>query len=225
MWDQPGDSGPQAQAQPQLLTCHLFSQPAVELPPFSGSDLCVEGISVKKAKKQMPPITSINFSETLSETPLKARSPRTLPDSTVGPRMTLRQDWKREEAKVLSSTWSVPVLAARQRSQAKPTFALPVSNYQHVDSKALKSTFTRTQSSKHLDLNLGGVQCPALVLQNMKAMAGHLSPPLKGPGNHREPMPFCPIVFGDLWLHPNPRRRPSSCVLQNRVQGWIRSVP
>nr|XP_021494597.1 protein monoglycylase TTLL8 [Meriones unguiculatus] len=203
----------------------LWRQPAVELPPYSGSDLCVEGISMKKAKKQMPPITSVSFSETVSESPLKARSPRTLPDSAVGPRIAVRQDWKREEAKVLSSTWSVPVLAAGPRSQAKPTFALPVSNYQRVDSKALKSTFTRTQSTKPLDLSLGGLQCPALVLQNMKNMAGHLSPPLKAPGNHRETVPFCPIVFGELWLHPNPRRRPSSCVLQNRVQGWIRSVP
>ncbi|XP_055483231.1 LOW QUALITY PROTEIN: protein monoglycylase TTLL8 [Psammomys obesus] len=203
----------------------LWRQPAVELPPYSGSDLCVEGISMKKAKKQMPPITSVSFSETVSESPLKARSPRTLPDSAVGPRITLRQDWKREEAKVLSSTWSVPVLAAGHRSQAEPTFALPVSNYQRVDSKTLKSTFTRTQSTKPLDLSLGGLQCPTLVLQNMKTMAGHLSPPLKAPGNHRETVPFCPIVFGELWLHSNPRRRPSSCILQNRVQGWIRSVP
>uniref|UniRef100_A0A8C6RB35 Tubulin tyrosine ligase-like family, member 8 n=1 Tax=Nannospalax galili TaxID=1026970 RepID=A0A8C6RB35_NANGA len=59
----------------------LWRQPAIELPPFNGSDLCVEGISVKKAKKQMPPITNL--------------------DPACGPSgATLRLGRKREEAKV-----------------------------------------------------------------------------------------------------------------------------
>lgn len=78
----------------------LWRQPAVELPPFNGSDLCVEGISVKKAKKQMPPIANLGFSDSLLDAPTKARSARPLPETVIGPsRMTVRPDWKREEAK------------------------------------------------------------------------------------------------------------------------------
>ncbi|KAL6037401.1 hypothetical protein STEG23_003589 [Scotinomys teguina] len=78
----------------------LWRQPAVELPPFNGSDLCVEGVSVKKAKKQMPPITNLSLAGSLSDTPLKVRSPRALLDTAIGPSpLSLRQDWKREEAK------------------------------------------------------------------------------------------------------------------------------
>ncbi|XP_051045542.1 protein monoglycylase TTLL8 [Phodopus roborovskii] len=205
----------------------LWRQPAVELPPFNGSDLCVEGISVKKAKKQMPPITNLSFSESLSDTPVKARSPRALPDPAIGSsRMTLRQDWKREEAKVLSATWSVPVMAAEGRGLAKPSYTLPVSNYQHGDNKAPKSTFSRAQPTKHLDPNLTSVQHPALVLQNMKTMERPQSPPPEASSdNLGEPVPLCPFIFEGFRLRPNLRRRPSSCILQSRAQGWIRGMP
>ncbi|CAO2601298.1 Protein monoglycylase TTLL8 [Lemmus lemmus] len=204
----------------------LWRQPAVELPPFNGSDLCVEGISMKKAKKPMPPITNLSFSESLSDTPLKVRSPRALPDPATGPsRMALRQDCKREEAKVLAATWSVPVTAAEGRGQTKPAYDFPVSNYQHGDSKIPKSTFTRIQSTKHSDPNLISVQHLSLVLQNTKPMERLQSPPHRASGNYGEPVPFCPIVSEEFWLHPNPRRRPSSCILHNRTQGWIKGMP
>ncbi|MEJ1271369.1 tubulin tyrosine ligase-like family member 8 [Cricetulus griseus] len=205
----------------------LWRQPAVELPPFNGSDLCVEGISVKKAKKQMPPITNLSFSDSLSDTPIKVRSPRALPDPAVGfSRTTLRQDWKREEAKVLSATWSVPVMADEGKCQAKPDYTFPFSNYQHGDSKAPQSTFTRVQSTKHLDPNLISIHQPALVLQNMKTMERPQSPPPEASsGNCGEPVPFCPFIFEGFQLYPNLRRRPSSCILQSRAQGWIRGLP
>lgn len=209
-----------------ILTCSLFSQPAVELPPFNGSDLCVEGISVKKPKKQMPPITNLSFTDSFSDTTLKVRSPRALLDAAIGPsRMSLRQDWKREEAKVLSATWSVPVTAAEGRGQAKPTYAFSVSNGQDGDSKAPKSVFTRAQSTKHSDPNLTSVRHTAPVLQNTKTTGKPQSPPPRASGNRGEPVPCRPIIFEGFWLHPNPQRRPSSCILQNRTQGWMRGVP
>nr|XP_042120551.1 protein monoglycylase TTLL8 isoform X4 [Peromyscus maniculatus bairdii] len=204
----------------------LWRQPAVELPPFNGSDLCVEGISVKKPKKQMPPITNLSFTDSFSDTTLKVRSPRALLDAAVGPsRMSLRQDWKREEAKVLSATWSVPVTAAEGRGQAKPTYAFSVSNGQDGDSKAPKSVFTRAQSTKHSDPNLTSVRHTAPVLQNTKTTGKPQSPPPRASGNRGEPVPCRPIIFEGFWLHPNPQRRPSSCILQNRTQGWMRGVP
>lgn len=180
---------------------------------------------MKKAKKPMPPITNLNFSESLSDTPLKVRSPRALLDPATGPsRMALRQDWKREEAKVLSATWSVPVTAAEGRIRAKPAYAFPVSNYQHGDSKTPKSTFTRTQSTKHSDPNLTSIQNLSLVLQNTKPVERPRSPPPRASGNRGEPVPLCPTVFEEFWLLPNPRRRPSSCILQSRTQGWIKGM-
>lgn len=174
----------------------------------------------------MPPIANLGFSESLLDAPPKVRSARALPDTVIGPsRMTMRQDWKREEAKVLSTTWSVPVMAAEVRGPAKPTYAFKVNNYHQVDSKSSKRTFPRVQSSKHPEVSLICAQHPALVLQNMKTMQRTQSPLPTESGSHRESLPFCPIVFEELWLHPNSQRRPSSCILQNRAQGWIRSVP
>lgn len=205
---------------------YIFPQPAVELPPFNGSDLCVEGISVKKAKKQMPPIATLGFSESLLDAPPKVRSARALPDTVMGPsRMTMRQDWRREEAKVLSNTWPVPVMAAEVRSQAKPIYAFEVDNYQHVDSKSPRGTYTRVQSSKYPEVNLISAQHPALLLQNMKTTEMTQSSSPTASGIHRESSIFSPSVFEELWLHPNSQRRPSSCILQNRAQGWIRTIP
>ncbi|XP_015424196.1 PREDICTED: protein monoglycylase TTLL8 [Myotis davidii] len=51
----------------------LWKQSAVDLPPVYGSDLCVEGVSVRKGKKQMPPIPRFRFSPSLRDAPLKAR--------------------------------------------------------------------------------------------------------------------------------------------------------
>lgn len=174
----------------------------------------------------MPPIANLNLSESLSDTPLKVRSHRALPDhpAALSSRTTGRQDWKREEAKVLSDTWSVPVMASHGRGQAKPTHAFPVSNFQHVDSKVPKNTFTRARATQHLDLNLTSVQRP-LVMQNMKTIAGLQPPPPTALGNRKELPPFCPVVFEELWLHPNPQKRPSSCILQNREQSWARGNP
>lgn len=186
----------------------------------------MEGISVKKAKKQMPPIANLGFSESLLDAPPKVRSARALPETVTGPsRTTMRQDWKREEAKVLSTTWSVPVMAAEVRGQAKPTYAFKVNNYQHVNIKSPKSTYTRVQSSKDPAVNLISAQHPDLLLQNRKTTQMTQSPPPTASGNHRESSLFCHNVFEELWLRPNSQRRPSSCILQNRAQGWIRSIP
>ncbi|KAM6216518.1 protein monoglycylase TTLL8 [Rhynchocyon petersi] len=75
----------------------LWRQPAVELPPFSGSDLCVEGVSFRKAKKQLTPMSSFPLATPLlSATQLpKARCPLVLPDPARGSSgVTLPQTWR-----------------------------------------------------------------------------------------------------------------------------------
>ncbi|KAK1327642.1 hypothetical protein QTO34_012931 [Cnephaeus nilssonii] len=50
-----------------------------------GSDLCVEGVGVRKGKKQMPPIPHLRFSPALLDAqPLKARCPTAMPDLAPG---------------------------------------------------------------------------------------------------------------------------------------------
>nr|XP_045008211.1 protein monoglycylase TTLL8 [Jaculus jaculus] len=181
----------------------LWRQPAVELPPFSGSELYVEGISVKKAKKQMPPITNLNFSESSSDMPLKVGSPRTMQEPAGGPSHTImRQDWKREDSKVLSAAWPELVLATKRGCGAEPTLALSASNYQHVGSKAPKSIFTKTQSTRYLDTDLLSMQSLAPVLQSMKIVEWSMSPLPRASGNSGKSLPVCPIMFGSCWLYP-----------------------
>ncbi|XP_054574561.1 protein monoglycylase TTLL8 [Eptesicus fuscus] len=79
----------------------LWKQPAVDLPPVYGSDLCVEGVSVRKGKKQMPPIPHLRFSPALLDAqPLKARCPTAMPDLAPGPRAAVPQHLKLKYGKV-----------------------------------------------------------------------------------------------------------------------------
>ncbi|XP_045690709.1 protein monoglycylase TTLL8 [Phyllostomus hastatus] len=67
----------------------LWRQPAVDLPQVHGSDLCVEGIGVRKAKKPMPPIPNPHFlSPLLDIQPVKVRCPSALSERVPGPPRT-----------------------------------------------------------------------------------------------------------------------------------------
>ncbi|KAK2121910.1 hypothetical protein P7K49_003296 [Saguinus oedipus] len=69
-------------------------QPVVELPPFSRSDLCVAGISVRRARRQVLPVCNFKASASLWDAqPLKAQCPLAMPDPTQGPtRPALQRD-------------------------------------------------------------------------------------------------------------------------------------
>ncbi|XP_035873039.1 protein monoglycylase TTLL8 [Phyllostomus discolor] len=67
----------------------LWRQPAVDLPQVHGSDLCVEGVGVRKAKKPMPPIPNPHFlSPILDIQPVKVRCPSALSERAPGPPRT-----------------------------------------------------------------------------------------------------------------------------------------
>ncbi|KAM7114523.1 protein monoglycylase TTLL8 [Molossus nigricans] len=83
----------------------LWRQPAVDLPPAHGSDLCVEGVSVRKAKKQTPPTPGLKFSSPLLDPQLlKVRCPSSVSAVLApGPPQTaLQQDLKLKDGKVLA---------------------------------------------------------------------------------------------------------------------------
>lgn len=80
------------------LTLPSSPQPAVELSPVHRANLRVEGVGVKKAKKQMPPTSKVNFSSSISDTqPPEVRRSLAMPDLAPGPpQPALPQDLKDE---------------------------------------------------------------------------------------------------------------------------------
>ncbi|KAF3815154.1 hypothetical protein GH733_017430 [Mirounga leonina] len=166
--------------------------PSVDLPPFHGSDLCVEGVSVRRAKKQMPPIPHVNFSSSPSDTqPLKGRCPSAMPSQPLGPpHSALQQDSKLKDAKVLPCTLPVPlrrsaeigckVQSANAESGGKIEF--PTCNFQHIDSKAPKTGLTQAESSKHSDPNMLNEHPLPSVLPSVKTVEGAPCQPPKPPG-------------------------------------------
>ncbi|XP_037701811.1 protein monoglycylase TTLL8 isoform X2 [Choloepus didactylus] len=93
------------------VTAQLCAQPAVELPPFSGSELCVEGVSVRKAKKQATPVSNFNFAASLSGIrPLRASCASAMPDPTrAPPKAAPQQDPKLKDEKVLACSLPGPL--------------------------------------------------------------------------------------------------------------------
>ncbi|XP_016067144.1 PREDICTED: protein monoglycylase TTLL8 [Miniopterus natalensis] len=99
----------------------LWRQAPVDLPPIYGSDLCVEGVSVRKARKQMPPISNLKFSSSLLDSqPLRVRCPTAMPDLVPGsPRTALQQDSKLQDGKARRTPVS-PSTVVLGEGQAPP---------------------------------------------------------------------------------------------------------
>ncbi|XP_047406984.1 protein monoglycylase TTLL8 isoform X1 [Sciurus carolinensis] len=212
----------------------LWRQPVVELPPFSGSDLCVEGISMKKAKRPMPPITNFNFSASLCDAQLlKVRCPSAVPGLAGGaPRAAVpQQDWKRGDAEALCS--ALPASAQRPAERgcrARPAhaaaggkLALPACACPRADTKAPKSTFTKAQPAELLDPNSLSVRALAPAPQSAKLVQTSQSPTpptATGPPDLEAPClvcrsltpsrPFCAAVLEGAAFVPLGGGRPGS---------------
>ncbi|XP_012590455.1 PREDICTED: protein monoglycylase TTLL8-like, partial [Condylura cristata] len=92
----------------------LWRQPAVDLPPFHGSDLCVEGVSLRRAKQPVPPVSSAHLPSSLSNIqPLKTRCPSAAPDRP--PATAVQQDLKLQDEKVLPCALPAPLKPPAER--------------------------------------------------------------------------------------------------------------
>ncbi|KAM8942681.1 protein monoglycylase TTLL8 [Lycaon pictus] len=186
----------------------LWRQPAVELPPFHGSDLCVEGVSVKRTKKYMPPISNVTFSSSLLNIqPLKVRCPSAMPRPALGPpQMALQQDLKVKDAKVLAYTLPMPLKRAAERNckvqsanaESGGRIELPTCRFQHIDSKTPKTGLTKAESHKHSEANSLSVHPLLSVLPRVKTVEGALFQPPKPPGLPRGPPAPCLVCRGSL---------------------------
>ncbi|XP_036723390.1 protein monoglycylase TTLL8 [Balaenoptera musculus] len=166
----------------------LWRQPAVELPPFPGSDLFVEGVGVGKAKKQMPPISNFDFASPLLDVhPLRERCPSAMPGLAPGPpRMALQQDLKLKDEKVLPCTLPVPLKRLAERSakvkrghrESGGKIEPPTCTFQRLDDKALSSALAKAESDEHLDPNLLNVHpLPSLLPSVKTAESAQFQPP------------------------------------------------
>ncbi|XP_066216376.1 protein monoglycylase TTLL8 [Saccopteryx leptura] len=162
----------------------LWRQPAVDLPPVHGSDLCVEGVSVRKAKKQIPPISNLSFPSTLMDIQqLKARGPFATPHWAPGPLWTpLQQDRKLKDRKIRACSMLAPlqrpaagsckVKAAHRVSGRKIPFS--VYDFQHIDNKIPKTCLPEAESDKRSDTNVVTVHPLPSVLPSVKTVEGGL---------------------------------------------------
>ncbi|XP_059043317.1 protein monoglycylase TTLL8 isoform X3 [Mustela lutreola] len=183
----------------------LWRQPAVELPPFHGSDLCVEGVSVRRAQKQMPPISSVNFPPSLWDIqPLKVRCPSAMPSPPLGAPPTVpQQDPRLSEAQAGPRTLPAPLWRAAARSRKAQSATTPsvgkieppTCNFQHIDSRAPKTGPTNAESDRPSDPKIPNELPPAL--PSVKTADGALLQRPKPPGQRREPPAPC-LVCGSL---------------------------
>ncbi|XP_049740951.1 protein monoglycylase TTLL8 [Elephas maximus indicus] len=173
----------------------LWRQPTVELPPFNGSDLCVEGVGFKKAKKQTSPISNFNFAVPLSGTqPLKGRCPSAVPDQARGlPRATPPQDLRLKDCKVLPCTLPAPLRRPSERSCAARAcgpepgdrVVLPAFHFQRVDGRAPRASVAKAASVRPPEPNALKAHPLAATPRGWKAVEGSLFQPPRAPGNSR----------------------------------------
>nr|XP_020737648.1 protein monoglycylase TTLL8 isoform X2 [Odocoileus virginianus texanus] len=170
----------------------LWRQPAVELPTFQGSDLLVEGVGMRKAKKQMPVIASFDSVPPLSDIHLlKQRCPSAMLDLDRGPPlMALHQDLKLRGEKVLPCTLPVHLHRLVERSakaksghrESGRKLELPSCTSQHPDNKAPRPALAKAESDRHSDPNSLHVHPLPPVLPSVKTAEGAPFQPPRPPG-------------------------------------------
>ncbi|XP_004642526.1 protein monoglycylase TTLL8 [Octodon degus] len=140
----------------------LWRQPAVELPPFSVSDLCVEGVGLRRNKRQMPPIPTVNISASLPEAQILKvpRRSATLDRAGRPPRAPMPRERTLGDKKVPVPPW--PATAERSCERILPN----------------------TQPTRPLDLDLPRAQ--PLVPMQRRTVAGAPSGLPSAPGPQRD---------------------------------------
>ncbi|XP_045866872.1 LOW QUALITY PROTEIN: protein monoglycylase TTLL8 [Meles meles] len=163
----------------------LWRQPAVELPPFHGSDLCVEGVGVRRARKQMPPISSVNApSSLLDGQPPRVRCPAAATNPPLGAPAAPQPDPGLKEAQAGPAP---PWRAARSRKARSATapsvgrVAFPTCHFRHADSGAPKTGATDAESDRPSDPKIPKEPALPSALPSGKTAEGALLQPPKPP--------------------------------------------
>ncbi|XP_059743207.1 protein monoglycylase TTLL8 isoform X2 [Bos taurus] len=174
----------------------LWKQPAVGLPTSQGSDLLVEGVGMRKARKPMPAIPSVDVVPPLSDIhPLKQRCPSAMLDLGGGPPlMALHQDFTLKDGQVLPCSLPVHLHRLVERSakaksghrESGGKIELPSCTSQHPDYKAPRPTLAKAESDRHSDPNSLHVHPLPSVLPSVKTVEGAPFQPPRPP-DHKLP--------------------------------------
>ncbi|XP_007952951.1 protein monoglycylase TTLL8 [Orycteropus afer afer] len=191
----------------------LWKQPVIELPPFSGSDLCVEGVSVKRAKKHT--VSHAHLAPPISGTqPPKARCPSAMPDPAPGlPRAMQPEDLRLKDNKVLGCALPAPPRRPAERSctaracspEPGGRMAAPALHWQHLDGPVPRAVLAQATSARPSEPNTLRAHPLAATPCGGKAVEGSLIQLPRVPGR---PSPVWASQCGQL-LDSGPRA-PSS---------------
>ncbi|XP_074083332.1 protein monoglycylase TTLL8 isoform X2 [Macrotis lagotis] len=189
----------------------LWRQPAVELPPFTGTNLFVEGFSIQKGRRHMTPISNISLGNPLPAGHLlRSRCFSSQEDQLPEQTTALKPDLKSREDKGPSCILPVPFKRGSGRTykissiytKTLSNVEFPPFSIQHLEDISHKSVFPRAKATKLTDPNMLSSTSIASVLQSIRSLESPVFQPPKGPGSKHHP------TF--LKLSPQPCRMPVS---------------
>ncbi|XP_055963046.1 protein monoglycylase TTLL8 [Sorex fumeus] len=186
----------------------LWRQPAVDLPPFHSSDLCVEGFSMRRTKKPVLTTTTFSIPPPLLEIQqLKVRCSSTMLDLTSStPVAAAQQDPRGKEAKGLSCRLPEPLVKPADRGLRGKPGHVEASGYKtvlpaylhYVDNKSLKAGLPRTDAIKHRDLSTLQEHSLASMLPSVKVVDGALLQPARASGLPPDVQMPCLVCRGSV---------------------------
>ncbi|KAM8979003.1 protein monoglycylase TTLL8 isoform 5-T10 [Sarcophilus harrisii] len=169
----------------------LWKQPAVELPPFNGSNLFVEGFSIQKGRRHMTPIANISLGSPLpAGHMLRSRcfsTQHTSSEQTPSP----KQDAKSREDKGHPCILPMPMKRGSGRAykinsvytKALGNMEFPSFAIRHLENISHKSVFPRAKTTKLEEPNMLSTASIASVLQSIRSLENPVFQPPKGSGN------------------------------------------
>nr|XP_020838576.1 protein monoglycylase TTLL8 isoform X5 [Phascolarctos cinereus]XP_020838578.1 protein monoglycylase TTLL8 isoform X5 [Phascolarctos cinereus] len=185
----------------------LWRQPAVELPPFSGSNLFVEGFNIQKGRRHMTPITNINLGSPLpAGHMLRNKCFGSQQDQLSEQTMSSKQDVKAREDKGAPCILPMPLKRGSGRTyKISSVYTKTLSNMefpsfaiQHLENISHKAVFPRTKTTKLVDTNILSTVSIASVLQSIRSLENPVFQPPKGsdlPSSVPAPCLICKGTF------------------------------
>ncbi|XP_056653553.1 protein monoglycylase TTLL8 isoform X2 [Monodelphis domestica] len=167
----------------------LWRQPAVELPPFNGSNLFVEGFSIQKGKKHGTPVTTITLGNPLPPGHI-LRNKSSQQDQAAEQTAPSKQEPKPRDDKGLSCILPMPLKRGSGRTyklnsvynKTLGTMEFPSFAIRHLENISHKSGFPKAKNTKLADPAVLSTASIASVLQTIRSLENPVFQPLKGSG-------------------------------------------
>uniref|UniRef100_A0A4X2ME91 Tubulin tyrosine ligase like 8 n=1 Tax=Vombatus ursinus TaxID=29139 RepID=A0A4X2ME91_VOMUR len=170
----------------------LWRQPAVELPPFSGPNLFVEGFNIQKGRRHMTPITNISLRSPLpAGLVLRNRCFSSQQDQLSEQTTSPKQDVKMREDKGPPCLLLMPLKRGSGRTyKINSVYTKTLSNMEfpsfairRLENISHKAVFPRTKTTKLVDTDILSTASIASVLQSIRSLENPVFQPPRGSGN------------------------------------------